>query len=55
MLLGHVLAKVYETGLHWDDFKASEQFMVASGLTVLHLGEELQNQNQEKNRSEHWL
>lgn len=32
------LAKVYETGLHWDGFKASEQFMVASGLTVLHLG-----------------
>ena len=54
MLLGHVLAKAYETGLRWDGFKASEQFMVASGLTVLQLGE-LQNQNQQKNRSEHWL
>lgn len=39
MLLVHVLAKVCETGLHWDDFKANDQFMVPSSPTVLHLGE----------------
>lgn len=54
MLLVYVLAKVCETGLLWDEFKASDQVMVPSSPTVLHLGE-LQDQNKQKDHSKHWL